>query len=124
MGTNYYAIPKISDKDVKRFDKMAEKRQWSKLNLELGKKHKEIHLGKSSAGWVFIFNHNNYEFYGIGRNRLNEFLKTCVIQDEYGNETSLSDFWAVVDDRGENPCVDGLVPCEDGLWTLNTTEFS
>jgi len=42
-----------------------------------------IHIGKSSAGWRFLFNHNNWEYFKQDLFDLELFLSICIIQDEY-----------------------------------------
>jgi len=93
MGTNYYAVKKKPS-----------------LNREI------IHIGKSSAGWKFLFRGYQKESdYTSVRNDLNinsiedwgEFLSNdeYVILDEYDDEISYEDFFALVEDKQliENP---------------------
>jgi hypothetical protein len=71
MGTNYYAIIKECDS--------------CKRNSEL------LHIGKSSAGWQFLF--RLYEDKGlISWKAWKKFLANKKIEDEYGHPISYDEF--------------------------------
>ena len=61
-----------------------------------GHKKPELHIGKASAGWTFIFqatdNINSFQEW-------KEYLKDKQIVDEYGREVSLDTFKALVEDK-------------------------
>ena len=86
MGTNYYAVRKLTDNKVSNLRKILTKPE-------------RIHVGKSSGGWEFIFNHNNWEHYKT-KNQLINFLKNSQIRDEYGIDITYEDFFKVY---GEPP---------------------
>ena len=78
MGTNYYAIKK-KPRIVKIYD--------------------EIHLGKSSIGWKFVFQeqeqyHNFEEFKDFILNN-NEW----IIKDEYGKEISPKELLKLIEEK-------------------------
>ena len=92
MGTNYYAIKK-KPRIVKIYD--------------------EIHLGKSSVGWKFVFQeqeqyHNFEEFKDFILNN-NEW----IIKDEYGKEISPNDLLKLIEEKQKenNP--------DDFTWDKN-----
>jgi len=63
---------------------------------------KEIHIGKSSVGWQFLFNHNNWKYYQPTQESINDFLQREILAggafiDEYGEKVSLKDFWDMVE---------------------------
>jgi hypothetical protein len=75
MGTNYYVRYNICKK-CNRYD--------------------ELHLGKSSIGWVFGFRgHENIESF----REWEKFIKdnNCLIYDEYGRKHHWNDFLKLVD---------------------------
>ena len=78
MGTNYYAVG-------------AEKCE------ECGRPYddKEVHLGKSSAGWEFSFAWNEGKYYK-NLKEFKEWLSTKTIRNEYGEEISHEEFWDMV----------------------------
>ena len=101
MGTNVYAIRKkwqYSDFEdklselcknhdldglISYVDKIKEKMQYE-----------EIHIGKRSGGWKFLFNHNNWKYYGTDKESIMEFLMSCdSLENEYGEELTPEQFW-------------------------------
>lgn len=101
MGTNYYAIPKATDERKKEICEMVMKGDFESARKLMPEK---IHLGKSSGGWRFCFNHNDWEYY---KNipGLQAFTKTCAIIDEYGNSISDFEFWRLVEAKQKD--IDG-----------------
>lgn len=78
MGTNYYGIGREACSECNRpYD------------------DKEIHIGKSSAGWTFSFAWNDGEYYKTA-DEFKEWLKKKKIVDEYGREISNEEFWDMV----------------------------
>lgn len=93
MGTNYYAIPKATDEIKKMIcDKVNEGDFVSARKLMPDK----VHIGKSSSGWRFLFNHNNWEYFKKDLLDLELFLGICTIKDEYGRELTDYEFWRMV----------------------------
>lgn len=102
MGTNYYLRRKIPLAKLKRIkDMVTEDNIYDgKLDSELNQ-FPEIHIGKSSAGWQFLFNHNNGKYYEKTQASINNFLKEEVARggkfvDEYGELQDIDDFWGFV----------------------------
>jgi predicted AlkP superfamily phosphohydrolase/phosphomutase len=109
MGTNYFGIKKKTKEEVQEIDK-----HWDNIRValeyrKLGDiieeaetlKEKEnqlrVHLGKSSAGWRFLFNHNNWKYYGPSEKSIREFMNSCeTIINEYGKEVDIDEFWETV----------------------------
>ena len=98
MGTNYYAriIPSKKRKDYLK--KLINEDKFIEINNELESMYgrysddktsevSEIHLGKRSAGWKFLFNPNYEKYYPLTREGLMNFLKRedVVIYSEYFN---------------------------------------
>ena len=87
MGTNYYArilptkerkekLKKLIDED--KLDEIAN--LYQELYVD-----SEIHLGKRSAGWKFLFNPNYEKYYPLTKEGLMNFLKqdNIIIYNEY-----------------------------------------
>lgn len=98
MGTNYYAriIPSKKRKDYLK--KLINEDKFIEIDNELESMYgrysddktseaSEIHLGKRSAGWKFLFNPNYEKYYPLTREGLMNFLKRedVVIYSEYFN---------------------------------------
>jgi len=83
MGTNYDIKYKICDK-CGRYD--------------------ELHLGKSSYGWRFALQANNFEYYKDWREMKIWLKKMCKnnkgkIYDEYDEEVGLEEFITLVESK-------------------------
>jgi hypothetical protein len=94
MGTNYYAIPKATD-DLK--GKIIEKVNEGNFESAKDLMPEKIHIGKSSVGWQFMFNHNDWEYFNQSRDYLELFLEGCIITNEYSEEISYDAFWEMVE---------------------------
>lgn len=105
MGTNYYAykIPAVSDEELDKLEELAKNHdlkgivEWNDRNRF---KAEEIHLGKSSCGWQFLFNHNDWKYYGYTQESIIDFMRSCdYIADEYGTKISIDEFWDLIDKK-------------------------
>lgn len=120
MGTNYYAIPRIDDKE-----KIAIKQAIDANDFELARNllPNKIHIGKSSVGWVFIFNHHDWDHFEPRQEAVKDFLQKCQIIDEYGHSETFDEFWTLVEGKqGKNH--QGHMAEYDGLYFSHYTEFS
>lgn len=94
MGTNYYGrkIPTAKDKQLMK--ELIEQEKWDELQNSIPV---DVHIGKQSSGWKFIFNHNDWKYFDDESElSLVSFLNTVIITDEYGVEISAYDFWDIV----------------------------
>lgn len=118
MGTNFYAIEKISKNKRTKLIGLAYNmlddfennenitQAWEEYQESITEElPKPIHLGKRSAGWQFLWDYpaiyngmfkthfwemnNEYE---INLNTIKEFLKDKIIFDEYENKYTLDSF--------------------------------
>lgn len=122
MGTNYYAVTKLSKADKKLL-----KEAISSDNLVLVMDfvaHRRIHIGKSSLGCQFCFDFNKGIYYK-DKPSLISFLDRCKIYDEYDREISIEEFWEMVENKkgGEAHLGSEFFMIED-LRFSNTTGFS
>lgn len=102
MGTNYYAKPKVTKELKSKMVAAIESNDFKEVGRLLPS---EIHIGKSSAGWRFLFNHNGWEYFKDIES-MKDFLMNCQIVDEYEMEISNEDFWQLVKEK-END-IDGM----------------
>lgn len=109
MGTNIYAIPKAKVAEWKsKFENSIKEAQDANLIRLLpiiesyynDRIPQKIHIGKRSAGWRFLFNHNDWRYYKT-IDDLIVFLGQCEITTEYGEILSFKDFWTDVTERQE-----------------------
>ena len=95
MGTNFYAriIPSKDRKE--RLKKLIDENYFDDIQPEVAdmygssdewsENHGEIHLGKRSGGWKFLFNPNYERYYPLTKEGLMNFLKRddVIIYTEY-----------------------------------------
>lgn len=98
MGCNYYAIPKATN-ELK--DKIISAVQLGEMRIAKDLIPDEIHIGKSSFGWKFLFNHNDWQYFEQSEESLKSFLSNCDIHDEYHRPIAYDDFWKMVDSKQE-----------------------
>lgn len=121
MGTNYYAFKKATDEVKVELKKLIDEEKFDKLFDEIPQR---IHIGKSSAGWQFCFNHNDEQFYQKSRESLVEFLRDCVLVDEYGRIQDQVEFWDFVDSKAHKQGQGEYGEFIGGLTWSNGTDFS
>lgn len=102
MGTNYYIRRHIPQTKLRRIKKLVNEEDIynGKLNEEL-EDIKEIHIGKSSMGWKFCFDHNNEKYYEKTQKSVANFIQKSIdeggsLVDEYGNYITPNNFWELV----------------------------
>lgn len=84
MGLNFYIKPNA---------KLIE----DKLELL---KIESVHIGKSSHGWQFLFNHNDWKYFSREDKRsFVEFFENGIIIDETGQVWEHADFWLMVNQK-------------------------
>jgi hypothetical protein len=89
MGTNYYVVKKINDdnfiNDINKIVKISSAFKL-KNNIEkyIQNKCAIVHIGKSSGGWKFLFNHNDEKYYKKTRDSIDKFIRNNILYDEYG----------------------------------------
>ena len=108
MGTNYYWRPLITEEER---EKLLEKTKNVKTLQEikdfiyndiLKERESEVHIGKSSCGWQFLF-YLGIRKYTCGQSLkkedIDKWFRSGIIVDEYGDEISVDDFWQLVDTK-------------------------
>ena len=119
MGTNYYAIKKLnSELKVEIITAVVEGQIYTLQKLI----PETIHIGKSSAGWNFLFNHNNWEHYNA--ETILEYLADCHIVNEYGDEVPFCEFTDMVTVKSHFKRETQYGEMINGFNFSNYTEFS
>ena len=102
MSTNYFglSIPKTKEweeRKAKSIEEAGEMKGLIPIIEEYYEKYKpkEIHIGKSSMGWDFLFNYNGGKYYTNKLELLN-WLETLNIYDEYGKSITAGELWHIV----------------------------
>lgn len=105
MGTNYYAVYIPTEEDIKELNKLRVKNLFDKVHQNIELWSNEIHLGKRSGGWQFLFDHNNVEYYKPTRSSLEDFLRSgnYLVKNEYGEYFEIDEFFKIVDDWNTDP---------------------
>lgn len=103
MGTNYYAIPKWDDSKIKSsIIKKVKKDDLDGAIIlieQLKIMNQGIHIGKSSCGWKFCFDHNNWKYFEKDKQSIVDFINSCEIIDEYNSPISTDEFWKLVESK-------------------------
>lgn len=106
MGTNFYMKRIPTEDDIQKIGELSTQRLFDELQNYLAEMNEEIHIGKRSRGWKFLFNHQNGEYFDP---RHQESLKAWLddphykIIDEYGEEYTFEQFWQMIRDWDANP---------------------
>lgn len=102
MGTNFYAILPIKKRTTNKLRELADKLDVSQNinidnelhNIQEELKDHEIHLGKRSFGWAFLWDHNNLKYYEPTLESIKKFIddNNVKIVDEYDKEFTWDEF--------------------------------
>lgn len=93
MGTNFYLRKKVSEEDKQNVIEQISKDNWTKARDLFVEMTNRIHIGKRSRGWQFIWNANRFEYFEPNIESLQNWLKSGIIEDEYGREFTFEEFW-------------------------------
>ena len=111
MGTNYYWRPLITEQQREEIiNKTKSVKTLQELkdfidgytpinNLPYDLNACEIHIGKSSGGWQFLFNLTIQRCTSLNREDMTDWLNSGIIYNEYGDIISVNDFWRIVDSK-------------------------
>lgn len=99
MGTNYYVRRRLTDDEKENLKHLLDEDKIDEVRDSLPE---EVHIGKSSMGWRFLFNHNNWEYYKTIED-LKEFISNNNFYNEYGSTVDPEEFWKDVYNRERNP---------------------
>lgn len=94
MGTNFYLRRKIPDNKIYELCNLMWAGEYEKVrDFFNDEENTDIHLGKRSYGWKFLWDHNNFKYFEPTLESFTEFLKSGdVIVNEYGEKFTLAQF--------------------------------
>lgn len=118
MGKNYYGkkIP-----TAEQLNKIAQKVLQGELGVvkTLLESFDEIHIGKSSAGWRFLFDGNGQKWETI--QEFKDWVAEYQIYDEYGTYYSQEEFWKMVEEKqAETPAI---TKTQNSSWYVIVDEY-
>jgi hypothetical protein len=86
------AMDVINPSDISRGFRSIEVGEWDSISLwSEFLEGTNIHLGKRSGGWKFIWNWNNGKYYKT-KEELFEFIRSGRVVDEYGQQIDVEEF--------------------------------
>lgn len=154
MGTNFYLRKKVSNKDKEELlsyldSKYAELRKqintnpyglryalddfYYEVTSDLCPYNNDIHIGKRSAGWQFLWDYHGGKYYRASLEDIKKFLSNpdYEIVDEYGETFTFEQFFNEEVGKslyeGKNGLEEGLSSyffISDGLRFSNYEDFS
>ena len=96
MGCNYYGW-KIPTKEEK--EELIELIKQDEFVKAEDLFPKQVHIGKSSVGWQFTFNHNNWDYFDQSPGSLEDFINDCQIMSEYGEIITPLEFAQLIENK-------------------------
>ena len=127
MGTNFYAILPVKKRTTNKLRELADKLDAQEqvnvdgemYDIEEELKDCEIHLGKRSCGWVFLWDANELKYYEPTLESIKKFVddNDAKIVDEYGEEFTWEQF--IKDEIGNSLCPSDAITTTKGLKQLN-----
>lgn len=128
MGTNFYAIIPVKKRTTNKLRKLADKLEDTsqKVNVEnelyeIGEELKdhEVHLGKRSCGWAFLWDANDLKYYEPTLASIKKFIddNNGKIVDEYGSKFTWEQF--INDEIGNSLHPSEAITTIDGLKELH-----
>lgn len=94
MGTNFYGKKIPTQTELKSIAEMVLEGHIFAAKVQI-ESYEEIHIGKSSSGWRFLFNHQGEKWIDFAD--FKKLVSQFEIYDEYGTEYSQEEFWALVE---------------------------
>lgn len=89
MGTNFYLRKKLSQKEKEIAKQYIEENKYDEVREILSE---DIHIGKRSAGWKFLWDAHYFEYFEPTKESLFDWLESGQIIDEYGEEFTFDQF--------------------------------
>ena len=99
MGTNYYAYKKLTKEQKNKIVQSLENDEYDSVIFDINQLSNEVHIGKQSYGWKFIFNPNLFKYYEPTIKSIDDYLRgdNILLKDEYGRKISIDEFWKMVE---------------------------
>ena len=89
MGTNFYLRRNLSNDQKELLKQYIDQDEYDKIRDNLPE---DIHIGKRSYGWKFLWNANKFQYFKPNIESLYEFLKSGDIYNEYGEKFTFDQF--------------------------------
>ena len=89
MGTNFYLRRKLSQEEKQHIIDNVNNSNWEEVRECLPE---DIHIGKRSGGWKFLWDAHYFKYYEPTKPALMEWLKSGEIIDEYGQKFTFDQF--------------------------------
>jgi hypothetical protein len=122
MGTNYYLVKKLDPTEMTKAMSLLLNHDYAGVK-DMLPEGEGVHIGKSSVGCEFTFDHNNWTYFNKSRASIEEFLKSGTIYCEYGAPISLEEFWEKVESKRGGRYSEEHLPRVDGLVFSKYTNF-
>jgi len=119
MGMNYYLIQKNESEILDAVYKVL--KELNAYNYSI--KPMRVHLGKSSSGWQFIFDHNDFKYFSRNIHSFMTFVSQYQIIDQYEKKYTFEEFFKIVDNKRSCP-IDVECYLDFGLCFNEKTDFS
>lgn len=97
MGTNYYGKKIVTETDKQAIALLVLKGDFNAAIYAL-QSFDPIHIGKSSAGWRFLFNTNDWGYYKDWKSFC-DWLDTVEITSEYGDTKTKDELIALIKEK-------------------------
>lgn len=91
MGTNFYVKVKLTSKQKDEIRHYLLEDRYDIIRALLDEA-KDIHIGKSSFGWKFLWDVNNFKYFGKSKKEMFDWLKDKDIIDEYDKHYTFDQF--------------------------------
>lgn len=92
MGTNFYIKKYMTPEQKKEVIDAINNDQYDEAR-DIMNEVKDIHIGKRSGGWKFLWDANEFKYFEPTKESLIEWLKSGQIIDEYDQEFTFDEFW-------------------------------
>lgn len=92
MGTNFYIKKYMTPEQKKEVIEKINNDQYDEVR-DIIDEVKDIHIGKRSGGWKFLWDANDFKYFKPTKESLIEWLKSGQIVDEYDQEFTFDEFW-------------------------------
>lgn len=96
MGTNYYLQKPLNLEEKKE---VIDDIIFCRYDEVRDKLPKDIHIGKKSYGWKFLWNANRFKYFQPNIESIMTFLKSGQIKDEYGRWLTFDEFVEVLNSQ-------------------------
>lgn len=97
MGTNYYGYKKPTLEILNEIAQLALKGELHSIKSKIDEYVTNVHIGKSSAGWKFLFDKNEKEWKTFAEYK--SWVENYQIRTEYQEEVSQEEFWEKVESK-------------------------